>query len=516
MKKLLYSLLLVVPLHSFAQSGFQSSVLLDPPADTWATYHGDYSGQRHSKLTQINQDNVDMLGLAWAYQTNQNQSIKGTPLLVDGVIYMTTTNNVWALDARSGRQIWRYRYPDNDGFHIGQRGVAIHGDLVYLTTPDAHLVALNRHTGTVTWQLAIADYRRGYWSTNAPLLIRDHLIVGVSGDFDNLPGLLRSYDPQTGELQWTFYSTLPSDLRQPGDDAAMGGQMWMTGTYDPALNLLYVGTGNPTPVLNGNARPGDNKWTGSILALNPDSGELVWGYQINPHDTHDWDASEVPVLVDAEFDGRERKLLLQASRNGYFAVLDRESGENLLATPFATLNWSLGEDETGQPIPDLAKDPQQAGSLVAPDESGATNYRSPGFDPDNGLLIVSAADAWGIWFTKEAHGDYGWAGADYTIHSRGELRAIDYRTGDIAWRYNLYGGAGSSGVLTTASGLVFTGDSTRNTLALRSNNGESLWHVATGRVTNAPITYMLDGRQYILLGAGSTLFAFALPERLVN
>jgi len=292
--------------------------------------------------------------------------------------------------------------------------------------------------------------------------------------------------------------------------------MWMTGTYDPKLNLLYVGTGNPTPVLNGNARPGDNKWTGSILAINPDSGELAWGYQINPHDTHDWDAAEVPVLIDAEFNGRQRKLLLQASRNGYFAVLDRVTGENLVATPFATLNWSLGEDNTGQPIPDPTKEPQQAGSLVAPDESGATNYRSPAFDPDSGLLIVSAADAYGLWFNKEAHGDYGWAGADYTVHSRGELRAIDYRTGDIAWRYDLFGGAGTAGVMTTSTGLAFTGDSSRNALALRASDGETLWHSAIGRVSNAPITYMLDGRQFIVLASGGTLYAFALPQRLIQ
>lgn len=518
MKSFPASVLLLIGLAApvWAQTRIDAGHLLDPAVDMWPTYHGDYSGQRYSALDQITPDNVAMLGLAWVFQSNQQQQIKGTPILVDGVMYVTATNNAWAVDARSGREIWRYQYPENDGFHIGQRGVAIHGDLVYLTTPDAYLVALNRHTGQVTWQVAIADYRAGYWSTNAPLLIKDHLIVGVSGDFDNLPGVLRSYDPQTGALQWTFYSTLPSDLRSPGSDAAMGGQMWMTGTYDPDLNLLYVGTGNPTPVLNGDARPGDNKWTGSILALDPDSGELAWGYQINPHDTHDWDAAEVPVLVDAPFGGRERKLLLQASRNGYFAVLDRITGENLVATPFAALNWSLGEDETGQPIPDPAKEPQQAGSLVAPDEAGATNYRSPAFDPDSGLLIVSAADAWGLWFNKEAHGDYGWAGADYTVHSQGELRAIDYRTGEIAWRRDLYGGAGMAGVMTTATGLAFTGDSARNALALRSSDGATLWHAAIGRVTNAPITYMLDGRQFIVLAAGGTLFAFALPELLLE
>lgn len=516
MKNISLIILMFLPSLCSAQNGLQAESLLNPSADLWPTYHGDYSGRRHSALQQITTDNVDMLSMAWAFSTNEGQAIKGTPILADGVIYVTTTNNVWAVDARSGQQIWRYQHPQNDGFHIGQRGVAIQGDRVFFTTPDSLLVALNRYTGLVEWEVAIADYRQGYWSTNAPLLIRDHLIVGVSGDMDNLPGLLRSYDPETGELQWTFYSTLPSDLRSPNSDQAMGGQMWMTGTYDPELNLLYVGTGNPTPVLNGAARPGNNKWTGSILALNPDNGKLAWGYQISPHDTHDWDASEVPVLVDAEFDGRERKLLLQASRNGYFAVLDRLTGENLLITPFAALNWSLGETEHGEPIPDPRKDPRQAGSLVAPDESGATNFRSPSFDPKSGLLIVSAADAYGLWFTKEAHGDYGWAGADYSVHSKGVLRAIDYTTGDVVWSYDLFGGAAASGVMTTASGLTFTGDSVRNVLALRSSDGKTLWHSGTGRVTNSPITYMLDNRQFILFGAGGTLFAFALPERLVH
>jgi alcohol dehydrogenase (cytochrome c) len=290
--------------------------------------------------------------------------------------------------------------------------------------------------------------------------------------------------------------------------------MWMTGTYDPELDLLYVGTGNPTPVLNGHVRPGDNKWTGSILALRPDTGELAWGFQVSPHDTHDWDAAEVPVLVDAPFDGEQRKLLLQASRNGYYVVLDRETGENLLTTPFAAVNWSERIAADGRPIPDPDKEPARDGRLVAPDEAGATNYRSPSFDPETGLLIVSAADAYGIYFYKTEHGDYGWAGADYTVHSRGELRAIRFDTGEIAWRHSLHGGAGAAGVLTTASGLTFTGDSARSAIALRSRDGSTLWHAGIGRVGNSPITYELAGRQYVVLGGGSALYAFALPQRM--
>ena len=502
--------------QALAQSGgVDPSQLRSTPIDAWPTYHGDYSGTRHSTLTEITPDNVHTLTLAWVFQTNPAQTIKGTPILHDGIMYLTAPDNLWALDARTGRQIWRYRYPQNAGFHIGHRGVAISGNSVFLTTPDAHLLSINTADGSVQWEVEIADSNRGYWSTNAPLIIRDHLLVGVSGDFDNLPGTLKSFDTATGELQWTFYSTPP--LGTPGSisGGATGGQMWMTGTYDPDLNLFYVGTGNPTPVLNGEVRPGDNKWTGSIVALNPDTGELAWGFQISPHDTHDWDAAEVPVLVDAEFDGEQRKLLLQASRNGYFAVLDRETGENLLTRPFAQVNWTERISRDGRPIPDPAKEPARDGRLVSPDEAGATNYRSPSFDPKTGLLVVSAADAYALYFYKPEHGDYGWAGASPGVYSRGFLRAIDYRTGDIRWEKDLHGGAAAAGVLTTTTGLTFTGDSARSAMALRTDDGATLWHSYIGRVGNSPISFALDGRQYVVMGGGSTLYAFALPQEPV-
>jgi alcohol dehydrogenase (cytochrome c) len=492
--------------------GFDAARLLAPTPDTWPTFHGDYTGKRHSRLREVTPDNVRGLALAWAFQTNQTQQIKATPILVDGIMYLTMPDNLWAIDARSGRQIWRHQHPANDAFHIGHRGAAVSGDLVYLTTPDTHLIALDRFSGKVRWDVEIADSARGYWSTNAPLVIRNHLIVGVSGDFDNLPGILRAFDPNTGREQWTFYSTPPAGTPGSISGGATGGQMWMTGTYDPELNLLYVGTGNPTPVLNGTGRPGDNRWTCSIVALNPDTGELKWGFQVSPHDTHDWDASEVPVLVDAKIGGKDRKLLLQASRNGYYGVLDRTSGESLLTTPFAAANWALGVGADGRPIPNPAKEPAPDGRLVAPDEAGATNYRSPSFDDANGLFVVSAADAYGVYFFKPEYGQYGWAGADYTVHSRGELRALDYATGQVRWRHDLYGGAGAAGVLTTASGLTFTGDAGINALALRTSDGTTLWHAAIGKVGNSPITYELDGRQYIVIGGGSALYAFALPE----
>jgi alcohol dehydrogenase (cytochrome c) len=502
-----------LPTGALAQagSGIDSSALLKPAKDSWPTYHGDYSGRRNSPLTQITPENVKNLGLAWVFPTGRNDSIKASPILVDGVMYITTPDHLWAIDARTGRQLWQYTNPENKAFHIGHRGVAVYKDLVYLTTPDCYLVALNAADGTVKWKVKIADSTKGYWSTNAPLLVKNHLLVGVSGDFDNLPGILTSVEPQSGDVQWVFHTTGEPGKTKPGD--AMGGQMWMTGTYDPDLNLVYVGSGNPTPVLNGEARPGDNKWTVSILAINPDTGKLAWGFQATPHDTHDWDAAEVPVLVDGTFNGAPTKMVMQASRNGYFFVLDRTNGKNLLTTPFATVNWAKGIGPNGSPIPNPDKDPARDGRLVAPNEGGGTNYRSPSFDPATGLFIVSAVDGYGIYFYKPEHGDYGWAGADYGVHSKGWLRALDYHTGKVKWEHDLYGGGGAAGVLTTASGVLFTGDAQGNALALRTSDGSTLWHARIGGVGNPPITYELDGRQYVVMGGGSSLYAFVLPPQ---
>jgi alcohol dehydrogenase (cytochrome c) len=485
--------------------------LLHPPADSWLTYHGDYSGQRHTRLTAITPESVSQLKQVWRFQTRQNQSIKASPILMDGILYVTTPDNLWAIDARTAKELWHYTNPRNSAFHIGHRGAAVYKDTVYLTTPDCHLIALNAKDGKVKWNIVIADSNKGYWSTNAPLIVGNHVLVGVSGDFDNLPGQLKSVNADTGETQWIFYSTPPSGGTEPDSGGATGGQMWMTGTYDPALNLVYLGTGNPTPVLNGDVRTGDNPWTCSIVALNPDTGKLVWGFQVSPHDTHDWDASEVPVLVDGEFNGQPRNLLLQASRNGYFFVLDRKTGKNLLTAPFATVNWAKGIDKTGRPIPDPAKTPSRGGVLVAPNESGATNYRSPSFDPATGLFIVSAQDGYGIYFYKPEHGAYGWAGADYNVAGKSFVRAIDYKTGKIAWSHPIGNGAGTAGVLTSATGITFTGDIPGNVIALRSSDGTTLWHDPIGKVGNGPITYELDGKQYLVVGGGSSLYAFALP-----
>ena len=485
-----------------------SDRLLHPSPDSWPQYHGDYSGERHSRLTQIAPSNVQSLGLAWAFQTNQPAAIKSSPLLVDGILYFTVPDNVWAVDARSGHMIWHFNRPTTEGEHIGHRGVAMYKGWLYFTTPDAHLLSLNAKDGSIRWDRVIADVKKGYWSTMAPLVVKDHVIVGVGGDLDNIPGLLRSFDPESGALQWEWLATPPAGT----PNATTGGMTWMTGTYDPELNLLYWGTGNPTPVLNGNVRPGENTWTCSIVALNPDTGKLVWGFSASPHDTHDWDAVETPVLVDANFRGKPRKMLMQSSRNGYFFVLDRTNGTSLLTTTYGPTNWALGIDKDGRPIPDPDKEPKRDGRLIAPDEGGLTNYRSPSFDPKTGLFIVDAHPSWSIYFAKPEDGAYGWAGADYDLWGKGVIEAIDYHTGKIRWSHEVGAGGSGAGVLTTDTGLTFTGDSAGNILALSTANGATLWHAGTGApMQTSPITYELDGRQYVVSGSGGVMFAWALP-----
>ena len=401
----------VVSPHALVAQNIDAIKLLQPSKDSWPGYHGDYSGRRHSSLIQITPQNVGNLGLAWVFQTGQTAQIKSSPLLIDGILYFTVPDNLWAIDARSGHQIWHYVYPPNKGDHIGQRGVAIYKDWVFFMGPDAHMVSLNAKDGKVRWNITVADVNKGYWTTMAPVVVGNHVIIGSGGDMDNLPGFLKAIDPETGATQWEWDATPPTGT----PNTTTGGMTWIPGTYDPDLNLIYWGTGNPTPVLNGKPRPGDNLYTCSIVALNPDTGKLVWSFQPSPHDTHDWDAVEIPVLVDGVFNGKPRKMLIQASRNGYFFVLDRTNGESLLTVPYGPVNWTLGVDKKGQPIPNPEKEPARDGRLIAPDEGGMTNYRSPSFDPKTGLFLVDAHPSYSIYFAKPEDGDYGWAGADYGL-----------------------------------------------------------------------------------------------------
>ena len=498
--------------------GLNPAALLKPPTDTWPTYNGDYSGRRYSPLQQINASNIRSLTLAWAFQAN-SQAIKSTPLEVNGILYFTVPEHVWAIDARTGRQVWHYHYK-SEGDHIGHRGVAMWGNWLYFETPDAHLLSLDARDGHVRWNIMLADAKLGYFATMAPLVVGNHVIAGVSGDVTDIPGFLESVDPETGKQQWRWYTEPqpgePGSETWPRHSDAIthgGGMTWMTGTYDPALHLVFWGTGNPNPVLAGDARPGDNLYTCSIVALNPDTGKLAWYFQPSPHDTHDWDAVETPVLFDADFGGKPRKLLAQASRNGFFFVLDRTNGEHLLAAPFIESNWTSGIDARGRPVALKEKEPHADGRLVYPGSDGATNWMAPSFDPALGLFYVVARRVYSIFYYTATGKPEGWAGRDRNLAEESTLRAIDYRTGKIRWNHELGPGESIAGILTTAGNLLFTGDSQGNLLVLDPATGKTVWHVnAGGPMFSSPMTYELDGRQYVVEGVQGVLYAWALPE----
>lgn len=514
------ALFVVIACCACAQ-GLDPAALLKPPTNTWPTYNGDYSGRRYSTLAQINKSNVASLALAWAFQTHSD-TLKSTPLEVNGVLYFTTPDNVWAVDARNGRQIWHYNRPA-PGDHVGQRGVAMYKDRIYFGTPDAHLICLNARDGKVIWDVEIADVKLGYYISVAPLVVKDRLIIGTSGDQTDIQHFILAIDPENGKVIWRRSTVpepgTPASKTWPDTDTMLhgGGPAWMTGTYDPEANLMYWGTGNPHPVLAGTVRPGKNLYTCSILALNPDNGNLVWYFQPSPHDTHDWDAVETPVLFDADFHGKPRKLLAQASRNGYFFLLDRITGEHLLTAPFVPVDWASGLDTRGEPIPNPAKEPTPDGSLVAASDEGATNWMAPSFDPETKLFYVNAQEGFRMYYlllnaNKKAVGHQG--GESSPLWSRALLVAIDYETGKIRWRRVEEERDGHPGILTTAGHILFTGDVSGNLLALDPENGDTLWHVnAGGTLGSSPMTYELDGRQYIVTGVDGVLYAWALPQK---
>ncbi|MGH8210382.1 MAG: acido-empty-quinoprotein group A [Steroidobacteraceae bacterium] len=534
--RLLFSIPFICLSAGVAGQGLDPAKLLHPPIGTWPTYNGDYSGRRYSPLSQINAQNVRNLTLAWVYHADSGPSsnpfssqIKATPLEVDGVLYFTMPEHVWAIDARTGQGIWHYKWEGKGGIHAGNRGVGIDHNWLFFETPDNSLVSLEKNTGKLRWSVELADVKRGYFSTPAPLVIGNHIIVGVGGDSLDVPGFLEARDPQTGAVQW-HWNTEPLKKGAPGSETwpneeSMthgGGMTWLTGTYDPELNLLYWGTGNPNPVHAGQGRKGGNLWTCSIVALNPDTGKLVWWFQPSPHDTHDWDDVETPLLFDAEIDGQKRKLLAQAARNGYFFVLDRTNGKNLVTAPYVNLNWSKGVDSRGEPIPNPYKMPKTDGTLVSPSSGGATNWPPPSFDPETGLFYVSTSHSYSVFYlTDTSAKPEGYGGRDAAAWGRSALKAIDYQTGKIRWEHTFPGQGGSishvSGLLTTAGKLLFSGDPSHNLIAFDPATGKLLWHVglASG-VSNGPMTYELDGRQYLVIGAGELLYGFTLPRESSN
>src|SRR5215467_4963304 len=506
----------------FGQGSLNPSKLLQPPTDSWPTYNGDYSGRRYSTLTKINEANISSLSLAWVFRAvpggNLNATIKSTPLMVNGVMYFTLPDHVWAIDARTGRQIWHYTSQSQGGDHIGNRGAGILGNWLFFETPDCHLVSLDLKEGKERWRQKICDLNQYYFASVAPITVKNHVIVGVSGDDLDIPGYLQARSPETGELQWQW--DVEPKPGEPGSDtwpsaeamAHGGGMTWVPSTYDPDSNLLYLGTGNPQPVIAGKARKGDNLFTESIVALNADTGKLSWYFQPSPHDTHDWDAVQTPVLINDELNGQARKLLAQASRNGWFFLLDRTNGENLLTSEFVKTNWTLGVDAKGQPIPNPAKEPQVDGVLVTPNQSGAANWHPPSYSPDTGLFYVNSTRAFSVYYIfDDDEKPEGWGGNDRGGFAEGMMQAIDYKTGKVRWSHKWEGASGHYSVLSTAGNLVFTGDPAGNFVAMNAGTGEPLWHANLGAsISNGPITYELDGTQYLVVAAADTLFVFAM------
>jgi acido-empty-quinoprotein group A len=511
----LFALSLRAP--NVAAQGLDPAAMLKPATDTWPSYNGDYSGRRFSTLDQINATNVSSLSLAWIFHPH-SVSIKSTPLEVNGILYFTVPDNVWAVDARYGREIWHYHRP-SEGGHIGHRGLAMYKNWLYFTTPDARLICLDAKDGTVRWNVELADPKLGYYSTMAPLIIRDHVITGLSGDSTDIRGVLESLDPETGAIQWRWYTEPdpgePGSETWPKDGDALlhgGGMTWMTGTYDPELNLLYWGTGNPNPVLAGDGRPGDNLYTCSIVALNPDTGKLVWYFQPSPHDIHDWDAVQTPILFDADFKGKKRKLLAQGSRNGFFFLLDRTNGQHLLTAPFIDQTWASGIDSRGRPIAKPEATPTPDGTLLEPGSDGASNWMAPSFDPQTGLFYVTARRIFSIYYLTATGKAEGWGGRDRNLYENSTLRALDYRTGKVVWNHEEGDGESVAGILTTAGHLLFSGDNSGNLLALDPATGKTLWHLsAGGKMQASPMTYELDGRQYLLFAVQDNLLAFTVP-----
>ena len=511
--------------------------LFHQPADVWPTYNGDYSGRRFSDLKQINATNIDQLKVAWTYKitgvgATRGQSspiIKSTPLMVDGIVYFTIPDHIYAVEARTGKEVWHFDFEDHGGHLLGQRGVGMYGNWIYFLTPDGWFISLDAKTGKEHWRKKVADEKLQYFTTMAAVIVKNHVLIGVGGDAMDVRGYLEARDPETGEQQWRWWSE-PLKMGDPGSEtwpnqASMdhgGGMTWLPGTYDPELNLIYWGTGNTNPVFAGQGRKGANLYTDSIVALNPDTGKLVWYFQASPHDTHDWDNVETPVLFDMVIDGKPRKLLAQAARCGYFFVLDRTNGKYLVSKPFTnTANWSKGIDERGQPIPDPGKEPHVDGSMVDILINGATNWPPPSYSPLTQLFYVNATEGYGVAYLYDTSPEpegYGGGGSG-TFDPHSALIALDVTTGNVKWKHipkgeGAEGGGINGGILTTAGNLLFTGDSNR-LAAFNPADGTILWsQPLTGRVSNGPSTWTIDGKQYLIVGAGDTLYALTLNPKL--
>jgi alcohol dehydrogenase (cytochrome c) len=496
---------------------------------SWLTYSGDLGGQRYSPLRQINARNVGALRPAWIYQAMTPGVIQASPLVVDGIMYLTEfQGHVVALDARSGRVLWRYGQvlPEQLltlGFGPTNRGVAIIDSTLFVGAPDARLVALDARSGAVRWIAPVADNALGYAITAAPLAVGQLVIVGISGAEAGIRGFLDAYDARTGERRWRFY-TIPG-AGEPGVDTwggesyrTGGGSTWVTGSYDPELNLLYWGTGNPGPLWNGDSRPGDNLYTCALVALDAATGALRWHFQFTPHDTHDWDATEIPVLLDGVVKGTRRRLVTMANRNGFYYVLDRVTGEYLSGTPYIQQTWASGLDAKGRPIVRPNSAPTPEGTDVTPNLHGATNWFSPSYSPRTGLFYVASRQMSSRYYKypvsyTPGHYFLGGGESEYGGDSaRGAVKALDPTTGAVRWSFPLFSPPWA-GLLSTGGNLVFGGTNEGVFYALDATSGNPLWHFQTGAVINAnPVSFAAEGKQYVAIAAGSTLQVFGLVQ----
>jgi alcohol dehydrogenase (cytochrome c) len=526
-----------------AQVSFNRILNANKEPQNWLTYGGSYFSQRYSTLDQINPENVKNLELKWGFQAKWLDPFETTPLAVDGVLYTIQGNDVVALDALTGRMFWIHRYtPGATTACCGRisRGLAILGDTLFLATLDAHLIAIDAKDGQTLWDTTVADAKSGYSMTLAPLVIKDKVIVGTAGGERGIRGLLAAYDARTGKEAWRFH-TIPGPGEAGhetwGGDSWLhgGGSVWVTGSYDAETNLTYWGIGNAGPDYDGDVRPGDNLYANSVVALDADTGKLKWHYQFMPHDEFDWDAVQVPVLADMTWQGRPRKLMLWANRNGFYYVLDRTTGQFLLGKPFVKQNWNVGFDEKGRPIKIPMAKTTKEGVLIYPGNQGGTNWFNPSYSPHTDLFYVNAWENTSTIFAKrEAEYQEGLsytAGANRSIVSPlvgmsmrapqgpnfrmeeenySAVRALDPRTGERKWEFKM-SEATDAGILTTASDLLFSGGREGYFFALDARTGGLLWKAALGgQITMGPISYSVDGKQYVAVAAGNVLFVFAL------
>jgi len=529
-----FGLLLSTPARCWSQNvSYERLLHSQSEPQSWLTYGGSYFSQQYSLLKQINRQNVASLKIAWMYQPSRPvANLECSPIVVDGFMYITEPpSTVTALDVRSGLKIWSYtpalpEHVVSIGLYATSRGVAILDDMVYVGTADAHLIALDVKTGAVRWNVHVADNVMGYAMTGPPLALNDKIVVGIAGSEAAVRGFLDAYDAKSGKRLWRLWTT--PRVGDPGAESwgngaaqSAGATTWNNGSYDADLNLIYWGTGNPAPDFNDDDRPGDNLYTCSLLAVEADTGKLKWYFQFSPHEDHDWDSDEPPVLFNAAIDGRMRRLVGFANRNGFYYVLDRVTGKFITGVPFVKETWAQGLDANGRPIPAPNQEPTLgAGTLVYPSITGGVDWTSPSYSPQTGLFYVSAHET-GAYFIKGTgkiepgppKGIVGGGGIRALVgeQSYGAIRALEATTGKLKWQFKLLASAWVP-VLSTAGGLVFSGSDEGNFFALDAETGKPLWDIQMGHSARSnPISYEVDGKQYIFVTAGNTYIAFALP-----